>query len=78
MKPRLTLYYREGCHLCEAFVDELQLLQQHCHLEYDSVDVDSSAELTEKYGLRVPLLTHGDDIICEFFLDPHLLHKYVR
>ena len=74
----MTLYYREGCHLCEAFVDELQQFQQRSQFDYDCVDVDSSAHLAEKYGLRVPVLTRGDEVICEFFLDPDRLHAYVQ
>lgn len=73
----MTLYYREGCHLCEAFVDELQQFQQRSQFDYDCVDVDSSVHLAEKYGLRVPVLTRGDEVICEFFLDPDRLHAYV-
>ena len=74
----MTLFYREGCHLCEAFLDELQQCQQRSQFEYDCVDVDSSAALVEQYGLRVPILTLGDEVVCEFFLDPDRLHAYVQ
>lgn len=78
MKSRLILYYREGCHLCEAFSDELCQFQQRYHFEYDRVDVDTSPELVKRYGLRVPVLASGDRTICEFFLDPERLLEYVR
>lgn len=78
MKPRLILYYREGCHLCEAFHDELRQFQQRYPLDYDRVDVDLQPQLIARYGLRVPVLADGDDIICEFFLDPERLLEYVQ
>jgi thiol-disulfide isomerase/thioredoxin len=74
----MTFYYREGCHLCEAFDEELQILQQQRHFEFERVDVDTSADLAEKYGLRVPVLTCGGEVICESFLDPERLHAYVQ
>jgi glutaredoxin len=74
----MTFYSREGCHLCEAFEEELRLLQQQRHFDFEHVDVDTSADLSEKYGLRVPVLTYDDEVICEFFLDPERLHAYVR
>lgn len=33
-------------------------------------DVDSSDEWRRSFGLRVPVLTRGDDVICELNPDP--------
>lgn len=74
----MTFYYREGCHLCEVFDEELQIQQQQRHFAYARVDVDTSAVLAEKYGLRVPVLTYAGVVICESFLDPERLHAYVQ
>jgi hypothetical protein len=74
----MTFYYREGCHLCEAFEEELQIQQKQRYFELERVDVDSLPELAERYGLRVPVLTYGDEVICESFLDPERLHAYVQ
>lgn len=78
MKSRLTVYIREGCHLCEAFLDELLPLAQHLGLEYELIDVDSSLQLEAKYGQRVPLLVADEVVICEYFIDPAKLDEYVR
>ena len=76
--PSLTLYYREGCHLCDAFAEELRGLQARHPFEFNSVDVDSAPALAEKYGRRVPLLMQGEVVICEYFLDPQRLHAHVQ
>lgn len=78
MKSRLTVYIREGCHLCEAFLDEFLPLAQRLGLEYVLIDVDSSPQLEVNYGQRVPLLSAEGVVICEYFIDPAKLDEYVR
>ncbi|MCJ8170862.1 glutaredoxin family protein [Atopomonas sediminilitoris] len=50
-----VLYSTEDCHLCELAEAELQpLLAQG--LQVEVVDISESAELVERYGLRIPVL----------------------
>lgn len=70
---QLRLYYREGCHLCEELASLLyrgwpQLLDG---LEW--VDVDRSPELVARYGARIPVLTDGDEEICDLVPDARRL-----
>ena len=78
MKPLLIVYVREGCHLCDAFLDEFKPLAQRLVLDYEPVDVDSSMLLAAKFGQRVPLLMANDTVICEYFLDPDKVTEYVQ
>lgn len=51
---RVTLYERDGCHLCEearAILDAT--LGQD---RYERVDIDASDELVLRYGFRVPVI----------------------
>jgi hypothetical protein len=52
--PRLTLYERAECHLC----DEARLVLDALigPDRYDRVDIDASDELVVRYGFRVPVL----------------------
>jgi len=52
--PRLTLYERDGCHLCnEARV----LLDEMLGPDgYARIDIDTDDELVARYGFRVPVL----------------------
>lgn len=78
MKALLTVYTREGCHLCDAFLDEFLPLAQHFQLDYAIRDVDETPQLRDCYGHRVPLLMANDRVICEYFLDPAKLDEYVQ
>jgi glutaredoxin len=55
-KPTLTFYTRKKCPLCDkakVTIDEL-----HKELDFDLIekDIDESDELTEKYGLMIPVV----------------------
>ena len=54
MSPRLVLYERDGCHLCEeaaAVLDDLIGAGG-----YTRVDIDTDDDLVVRYGFRVPVL----------------------
>jgi len=66
---RLTLYYREDCHLCDDFRRALLRLQPELGFETDEVDIDRDVDLVRRYDSRVPVLSLGDQEICHYFLD---------
>jgi hypothetical protein len=52
--PRVILYEREGCHLCEAarvLLDEMIGTDR-----YRRIDIDADDELLVRYGHRVPVV----------------------
>jgi hypothetical protein len=54
VSARLTLYERDGCHLCEevrVMLDELIGFDG-----YTRVDIDADDELVVRYGFRVPVI----------------------
>lgn len=54
MPPRLILYERQGCHLCE---DVRMVLDAEVGPDrYARVDVDASDEFVLRYGFRVPVI----------------------
>jgi hypothetical protein len=52
----LILYTRAGCHLCELAAT----LLDRAGISWRPVDIDGDANLTEDYGLRVPVLRRPD------------------
>lgn len=73
----LTLYYREGCHLCEDFFAQLhELINGQSHT-LTLVDVDSNPDLCRDFGSKVPVLigTHGE--LCHYELDRQSLLSYL-
>ena len=75
--PKLTLYYRENCHLCDDMWQHLREIQADREFEFKPVDVDSRPELQQRFGTLIPVLVGSDRIICNYYLDPVALDHYL-
>jgi hypothetical protein len=53
MSPRLCLYQRDDCHLCDL---ALAVLAEARLPEFDSVFIDGDEALEARYGTQVPVL----------------------
>ena len=51
--PRLLLFQRDDCHLCDLALDVLAAARVP---EFDSVFIDDDDVLEARYGVRVPVL----------------------
>ena len=51
--PRLVLFQRDDCHLCDLALDVLAAARDP---EFDSVFIDDDEVLEARYGVRVPVL----------------------
>ena len=51
--PRLVLFQRDDCHLCDLALD---VLAEARVPEFDSVFIDDDDALEARYGVRVPVL----------------------
>ena len=56
MKTTLIIYTRKDCCLCEEMKEVVRRVAEGFSLILQEVDIDSSAELQEKYGNEVPVL----------------------
>jgi len=65
----LTLYYREGCHLCDAMLQALRGLQHRFRFEIEMVDIDRDPGLRQRYDEWVPVLCCGERELCHYLLD---------
>ncbi|MFH5821992.1 glutaredoxin family protein [Georgenia sp. AZ-5] len=55
--PRVVLYGRAGCHLCDQARAMLERLREETGEGFAEVDVDADAGLRERYGELVPVVT---------------------
>ena len=78
MPVQLTLFIREGCHLCDDMEQALRDCEGELEFETRRVPIDNNAELEHAYGTRVPVLVCGDDEICHYFLDMQALKRVCR
>lgn len=59
MLPECQLFGTLGCHLCEFAEAEIMPLVEH-GLLVELVDITEPDDLTEAYGLRIPVLRRVD------------------
>jgi len=75
--PRLTLYGRGYCHLCDEMQAALAPMREEFGLAIDVVDVDSDAALEQRLGSLVPVLMHADVELCHYHLDVPKVRAYL-
>jgi glutaredoxin len=55
-EPRVTVYTRAGCHLCEAAEADVVRICSELGVGWNTVDVDADPELRAEYGDSVPVI----------------------
>ena len=53
--PRVTLYGREGCHLCEVARSVVEEVCAELGEEFVEVDIDGDPALLDRYGEEIPV-----------------------
>lgn len=67
--PRLTLYSRAGCHLCELALEALERLQYRVEV----VDIAGQSDLEARYGPDIPVLAHGERVLLKGVINKNRL-----
>ncbi len=55
MSARVTFYSRQGCHLCEEARQVVARVCAELGESFDEVDVDTDADLADRFGDEVPV-----------------------
>jgi hypothetical protein len=58
---KVTLYYKEGCWLCDAAEEMLNGFKLKYDLHINKVDIESDDELYELYRYEIPVFEFKDD-----------------
>lgn len=53
--PRVTLYTRPGCHLCEQAREVIEAVCAESGEEHVEVDITTDPELERRYGHEIPV-----------------------
>jgi len=69
MKPVVTIYQRDGCHLCEIAAEHLVELQREHGFEICAVDIEASDQLHAAYLERIPVIAVNGDELYDFEID---------
>ncbi len=73
----LTLFYREGCHLCDVMLSELAPYLQVPNVKLQRIDIDEHPEWLEAYNEFVPVLHIDDEPVCKYRLDKAKLDVFL-
>lgn len=76
--PKLALYTRAGCHLCDDMVAALRPYLAASGAQLELLDVDDDPETARRYGTEVPVLLGQSSEICRHRLDPEALQAYLN
>lgn len=75
--PRaIGFYYRDGCHLCEEMAADIHAGWPQVMQEMHWINVDSTPEIRQRFGMKVPVLTCDDEVVCEFRLTTETMSLY--
>ncbi len=68
----ISVYSRQGCHLCEVLIEELMPLARGV-ARVEVHDVDSREDWQARYGDRIPVVEVAGDYVCHYRLDREAL-----
>ena len=77
MAVELTLLSRRFCHLCHDMEAALAPLAAEFGAAVTVVDVDGDPLLEAQYDEWVPVLLHGKNELCHYFLDEPKTREYL-
>ena len=69
MKPRMVIYQRDGCHLCEIASAQLEQLQGEYEFELEQLDIESNDDLHRLYLERIPVIALDGEELYDFEID---------
>jgi glutaredoxin len=72
--PRVVLYTRSGCHLCD---EAHELLLAH-EIKPDVIDIDDDPDLQERFGVHVPVVEIDGRVRFRGKIEPVLLRRILR
>jgi glutaredoxin len=79
VSPReITLYTREGCHLCEEAKAAILPLVSEFGATFREVDIDDEPLLHDRYTNDVPVVFLGSKMVAQHRLDPAQLRRQLQ
>jgi glutaredoxin len=73
--PRLTLYGKPGCHLCDDARAVIERVRAERPFDLEEVDITLDPALHRRYGERIPVLELAGEELFEYFVDEAVLRE---
>ena len=74
----VTLYTRQGCHLCEEAATALAALVRTLPIEVTPVDIDLDLTLLERFNDTAPAIAVNGDVVTSAPIDLNAVRRAVR
>lgn len=74
---KLYVYSRDGCHLCEVLLEELQPLVRD-RIDLEVRDIDTNPAWHERFWMDIPVVEFDGDVVCKHFLDRDAITGILR
>jgi glutaredoxin len=71
----VTLYAREGCHLCDDARAALERVRASHPFRLDEVDIEADDALHARYLERIPVVALDGEELFEYFVDEEALRR---
>ncbi|MEA1855433.1 glutaredoxin family protein [Cytobacillus sp. FSL W7-1323] len=59
----VKLYTRKRCPLCEQAELVIEMVQEESLFQYEAIDIETSDDLTERFGLMIPVIEVDGEIL---------------
>jgi hypothetical protein len=76
--PRLTLYSKPGCHLCDDMKHVIEAVAKRIPLALEVVDISTDQTLTDRYELEIPVLLIEGKKAAKYRVDERALEEKLR
>ena len=73
--PKITLYGKPGCHLCETARAVVERVRADHEFELEEVDVTLDPVLHRRHGERIPVLELDGEELFEYFVQERSLRE---
>jgi glutaredoxin len=74
----VTMYMREGCHLCEEAKANIAPVLAECGAKLHEVDIDDDPKLLERYTNDVPVIFIGSQFFAQHRVDVGRLRRQLK
>jgi glutaredoxin len=71
----VTLYARDGCHLCDDARAALERVRASHPFRLDEVDIEADDALHARYLERIPVVALDGEELFEYFVDEEALRR---
>lgn len=76
--PRVVVYTREGCHLCDVAIAVVAHVCADLSEEFITVNIDAEPGLKQRYDADVPVISVDGALVARWRVQPRLLARALK